>query len=207
MTASVAGFAAIAAVPVIHNQSPFHIRPVWFYAAAAAFLLGVLLRVLAPHLGARSRIVVECGNEGDDFRYVLTERDPRLVTQLAPRIKEIYTTRLRVRETNGIRAPEVEIRLLQPGSHHKLIQWVNEADRAVIGPHGRGFVRLCELFVYEQPGKPSLPRSAVAELTPGERVSFDIQVVVDGRIEKSVFTFTADWNEEQNYPVVDVRDA
>ena len=150
----------------------------------------------------RPKITFECGND-EEFRYRLSGRNPRGSAALRlTAIRDVYTTRLRVEETNNSQA-EVEVRVLVIGERTKLMQWTDESDRFVIGPKARAYLRVCELFEYE----PVVLRRAatrdfshVPGLTRGATVRFDLQAVINGKPARTRWRFVAEWPSDAHYP-------
>jgi hypothetical protein len=84
---------------------------------------------------------------------------------------------------------------------NRLVQWADGRDSAKLGPHGRAFIRVCELFVY-QGSTPPQPRSHIPGLEPGSEVTFELQAIVNGRRQKTTYRFKASWAEGEPYAAV-----
>ena len=192
-------FAATAATA--SKSHPLHLWSTWFVLGLVVLTSGVVLYLGAPAFGARPKITVETGT-GRDYHYVLSERDLRQAAQLSHQIKDIYTTRLKVRETNKVQAKDVQIRLSLPDGSRPVMQYLDGSDRATIEGGGRAFVRLCELFEYQRVNDPRRPVSHHPDLAPGRSVTFAVEVTVDGNIDRTLRWFKADWERFANFPDV-----
>lgn len=171
----------------------------WVLVALGTILL--LASVLWTIGAARRRpkVVIVCGNEGENFRRPITPEGRHLSPGMWG-VDTVHMTRLLVREMNDVRAPAVHLQVVSAiGSTDDIdvnrpgLQWVNGEDAYDLPPRGRGFVRLCER-VEDAQGIRVL--TSVPLLAPGNSVTFGIATIVNGERVGKRQVFLADWSDK-----------
>jgi len=177
----------------------------WIVVAGSIFVALVLTGASRLWRWARRpKIIVEGGND-EDFHYTLSTRNPRQAAILGHRIADIYTTRLRVTETRGVQARNVQVRVrFGGGQHPKTLQWINEADGYTLEGGIPAYVRICEFFQYADGTTGS--RSHHPHVRPGKRVEVEVEVAVNGgKANRKTFCFVVDWKEDSHFAEVSAK--
>jgi hypothetical protein len=152
-------------------------------------------------------IVVECGT-GERFQQPKPREDRHRMPGRDAAVTGAYVTRLRVRETRNVHAPDVRIRVVatypvpdDQGALPATLPWVSGDVSHDLPPRDRAYVRLCELVEYAYGNEPGRVDSHVPGLDRGALVEFQVEPVVAGKRGKRKW-FVCEWREDDQWPMV-----
>lgn len=175
----------------------------WFLVGVGSALLLASVIWTVVRANNRPKLVIERGSD-DEVMYVLSEREPRKYAQLRDLcVGDVYTTRLRVRETNDERAVSVHVRAKLKGTRAPAgLQWLDDTNEHTIQGGGRSYVRVCEVFEYTD-GRDTKVLSHHPDIERGKSTKVDLEILVNGRPQKRTYRFVVDWRDnDARFPEV-----